>query len=553
MSESEKRTVVIPPEPHMFSLSKCRAFHVEGESVLYVTGAHDELQIPGMKSVYAHDYFADLLVRQASQELGEYLDSHMEDFSMYEKESFWQHALRCAGHVIIPDHAFIFAHHVEQGIVNISVTSSYEYRDRYHCTYNLYDKAFTITRNWRDTRPMTALEYYYGYYGLEEQILAQQQYDAGMIPAPYMETYLEISRINAWLGDKHSVHCMFRNGRKTQSYYIKVLTLHELVRLKDGAFIPYTGNYRYTPFEDAGIPLRFSHYSNELDVNLEAFAPIVRNPDGCEGENVRDRENRLQTVADMLRGSARYAYYGVRFSCGDGENQLEFYTSQNCTSVETLFHVEDALNYLLDNCAEENLRAEVTLYLLGEGDGKPQPIPESVFLAMQDLAVWEWSELPGFTLCEPINIRFDYRLLYDKLSGKNLLEQETELALKRRIILASVPEGKAYRFSYVTAYCDSHMRTFLFGGHIQCVNDTWKLNPLGYIARAYPKAEQVTVESVCYTFGRGAPAEMPEDVLCLISEYGLGEFAKEPSVSFQHAYGFNVPAEKLRNCTQSPD
>jgi len=551
VNEAEKRTVVIPPASNMFSLSKCRAFYVEGEPILYVMGMDDDLQVPGLKNVYAHDYFAGLLIRKASQELDEYLNSHMEDFSIYEKESFWQHAMHCAGYVIIPDHAFIFAHNVEQGFVNMSVSSSYEYRDHYNCTYNLYDKSFTIFRNWRDTTPMSALEYYYGYYGLQEQILAQRQYDAGIIPAPYMETYLEISRINAWLRDKHSVHCLFRNGRKTQTYHIRDLTLHELVRLKDGVIVPYTGNYRYAPCEDAGIPLRFFHYSKELNVNTEAFAPVIREKADDRDEKARVRESRLQAVADMLRGSVRYVYYGVRFSCGDGENQLEFYSGQECTSRETLSHVEDALMYLQDNCAEENLQAESTPYLLGEGDDTPQPIPEDIFEAMQDLSLWEWSELPGYAPQETILIRFNCGYLYNKLSGKGLLQQDIEQSLRRRVILSSMQDGVSYLFSYVTAYCDNHMRTFLLAGHIKCADDTLKPKPISHFAQANLKADTLAVESECYTFGSGAPAEMPEDILCLIAEYGLGELMKEPSLFMHHITSFKVPTEKFGTRTGS--
>ena len=69
---------------------------------MYRVSTGDKLEIEGLKSVDVQVHFPNLLLKKSLGQLETYLEEHLYDFSMYEKESFWDKALYYAGRIVFP-------------------------------------------------------------------------------------------------------------------------------------------------------------------------------------------------------------------------------------------------------------------------------------------------------------------------------------------------------------------------------------------------------------------------------------------------------------------
>lgn len=275
--KEENGIVLIPVPKGSLSLTKYRAFYLEGGKYLYRVRTGDKLEIEGLKSVDAQIYFLDLLLQKALSQLENYLNEHAYDFSMYEKESFWDKALYYAGRVVLPGETYALMNNIGKGIVDLYVSDPF-YRERTHrCIYDFVREELLLRyASWKADTEIPAQDFMdYLYHGDQQYILAQRQNDKGIIPSPYREVYQELAQINSFLNGKQTVQLWFQGGKKLPCYPRDILTAAFLFKIQDGKIVTYPYNFRMDADKENpirldakdGLPIKLSYRSQDIKIN----------------------------------------------------------------------------------------------------------------------------------------------------------------------------------------------------------------------------------------------------------------------------------------------
>lgn len=275
--KEENGIVLIPVPKGSLSLTKYRAFYLEGGKYLYRVRTGDKLEIEGLKSVDAQIYFLDLLLQKALSQLENYLNEHAYDFSMYEKESFWDKALYYAGRVVLPGETYALMNNIGKGIVDLYVSDPF-YRERTHrCIYDFVREELLLRyASWKADTEIPAQDFMdYLYHGDQQYILAQRQNDKGIIPSPYREVYQELAQINSFLNGKQTVQLWFQDGKKLPCYPRDILTAAFLFKIQDGKIVTYPYNFRMDADKENpirldakdGLPIKLSYRSQDIKIN----------------------------------------------------------------------------------------------------------------------------------------------------------------------------------------------------------------------------------------------------------------------------------------------
>lgn len=276
--KEENGIVTIPVPQGSLSLTKHRAFYIEGGKYLYRVRTGDKLEIEGLKSVDVQVHFPNLLLKKSLGQLETYLEEHLYDFSMYEKESFWDKALYYAGRIVFPGEPYALVNNIKKGFVDLYVSDPF-YRERiYRCIYDFVREELLLRyADWKAAAEVPTQDFMdYLYHGDQQYILAQRQNDRGIIPSPYCEVYQELARINSFLNGKQTVQLWFPGGKKFPCYPRDILTAAFLFKIQDGKIVTRSYNFRTdvdkeNPIRlDAtdGLPMKLSHYSQEIKVNV---------------------------------------------------------------------------------------------------------------------------------------------------------------------------------------------------------------------------------------------------------------------------------------------
>lgn len=281
---ADERVVLVPNKEHSFSLSKGRAAYVKGDNTLHVFNCNDDLILPGMRSVHVDRHLGDMLLKRALSQLHEYVASNLRNMEMYRQDNFWKDALRYAGRIIIPGEVYVLSTRAEQGILNVYVSGPEHYGCRCRCNYDFIEKRMYLDYiSWQMAEqglpPQNFMGYVFG--GTERFILAQRQYDEGLIPTPYMELYLEISRINRFLEGRRTVNALFGENKKLLCYPRKLQTAAFLIKLQGGRFTNNDYNFRREIDENIvsldeldGLPRKLIHRSDELEIDTDVFEGV---------------------------------------------------------------------------------------------------------------------------------------------------------------------------------------------------------------------------------------------------------------------------------------
>lgn len=275
--KEENGIVLIPVPKGSLSLTKYRAFYLEGGKYLYRVRTGDKLEIEGLKSVDAQIYFLDLLLQKALSQLENYLNEHAYDFSMYERESFWDKALYYAGRVVLPGETYALMNNIGKGIVDLYVSDPF-YRERTHrCIYDFVREELLLRyASWKADTEIPAQDFMdYLYHGDQQYILAQRQNDKGIIPSPYREVYQELAQINSFLNGKQTVQLWFQDGKKLPCYPRDILTAAFLFKIQDGKIVTYPYNFRMDADKENpirldakdGLPIKLSYRSQDIKIN----------------------------------------------------------------------------------------------------------------------------------------------------------------------------------------------------------------------------------------------------------------------------------------------
>lgn len=282
--KEENGIVLIPVPKGSLSLTKYRAFYIEGGKYLYRVRTGDKLEIEELKSVDAQVYFLNLLLQKSLGQLETYLEEHLYDFSMYEKESFWDKALYYAGRVVLPGEIYALMNNIRKGIVDLYVSDPFYREKTYRCMYDFVREELLLRyASWKADTEVPAQGFMdYVYHGDQQYILAQRQNDKGIIPSPYCEVYRELARINSFLNGKQTVQLWFQGGKKLPCYPRDVLTAAFLFKIQGGKIVTYPYNFRTdvdkeNPIRlDAkdGLPIKLSYYSQDIKVNTTVLEKL---------------------------------------------------------------------------------------------------------------------------------------------------------------------------------------------------------------------------------------------------------------------------------------
>ena len=275
--KEENGIVLIPVPKGSLSLTKYRAFYLEGGKYLYRVRTGDKLEIEGLKSVDAQVYFLNLLLQKSLDQLETYLEEHLYDFSMYEKESFWDKALYYAGRVVLPGEIYALMNNIRKGIVDLYVSDPFYREKTYRCMYDFVREELLLRyASWKADTEVPAQGFMdYVYHGDQQYILAQRQNDKGIIPSPYREVYQELAQINSFLNGKQTVQLWFQDGKKLPCYPRDILTAAFLFKIQDGKIVTYPYNFRMDADKENpirldakdGLPIKLSYRSQDIKIN----------------------------------------------------------------------------------------------------------------------------------------------------------------------------------------------------------------------------------------------------------------------------------------------
>lgn len=530
--EQNERVVVIPHPKNTMFLAKHRAFYVKGGKYLYCLKENDDLQIPGLRNVYADSYLYDLLVQEAFRQLERYLEENLHNMEMYQFDDFWEGALRYAGRLILPGTIYTTTQQVEQGIVTIYYHIQNNYSDfPLTCCYDFVsERLFLKYADWHradEEAPQDFMRYFYR--GGERYILAQQQFDAGLIPAPYMGAYFELCSINSFLEGKRTVRVHFQNGKAVPCYPRQVQTAAFLIKLKDAEFIPFTYNYRpdeketlvHLSVED-GLPCKLTHYSQKLDIDTEAFVGLNLTPTDPKALARREYEAKKAETARLIIEGGCFTFCQVRLSCGDypvGQLLLP----GSLSTRDALLQKEPVRSALLRGFTKfrKDCRAQVTQYRVGSGP--TEPIPDTLLETIQKLSFSDRPLLPGYTESEQDPVLFDFGFLFDTFneSSELPLHERRELLLEK--LRRSAPEGVSYLFG-IAEICGVHRcELALVSGHPWGDEEVLSLKCVQGFIRDNPDDSGLTVYIHCYYIGCGQNVILPDHLMKLMGELDLEE------------------------------
>jgi hypothetical protein len=365
---------------------KYRAFYREGDTILYYREKNDEIRLPGYKSVFAHDYFNNLIVRKAMHDLAVYLDAHFNDTDYFRTEDFWCDALRYAGRPIVPD-AMVLSISLEKRRVRFFRSSIPSEHKNMECYYDLETERLVIAGP-EDMESLTLSEFFYGK-ALLHQILAQQRYEKGLAPAPYGELW----RINEFLQDKRMVHGHFADGKTLDCYRRGNLHAGELLKVNDGKIITHCYKFIGNPSEMIGLPLELKHRGDRICLDNEALESL----DVDLSEEQRGRQKRrslLEEAVALMENGKKYLFTEVRLWTDSG-SAFSFLTPAMGISKESLPQMPEVIPFFRDHCAEKKIG--VTLHEISIGSGEETILTTRSNQAIKSFGPGLLSSLPDYT------------------------------------------------------------------------------------------------------------------------------------------------------------
>ena len=514
--QEDSRVVIIETDkPQM--IHKFGGFYVKDQNVAFYIGKNNDIRVPGKTLVEAGEHFFGKVLRSAIVELNTYLCERMSEQEMYGTEAFWKDALKYAGITIAPHSFWMDFRPAPYGYFFMHTSDS-----RGSCAYNFIDNSFSFQPNKdKSASEQTLMEFCY--HGILDQLLAQRQADAGTAP----QAYMEIARINGFLKNKRSVHCVFNNGKSYQSYSRDPFRADSLIKEENGKFVINPYGYSVVPPRGTGLPIKFRYYAFEFPLDTRALEQLNVEIDDANVKNARKKEDFRTQIAGMISPGSWYPFCKVELKTKRGHSVTLLHPS-NPDTRDDLLKMDKVQDFLCQYCDEDDLSASIINCSVGSGN--PAPMPPKMFKILELLGSWAWNSLSHFSEGAAHTVTFDVHFLYDHLYGKNKTNWEKTYILLLNKILASIPDDVCCDFSMVRATGENCEAASVVAGNICDEGSVKELPFFRALCEKYPDEKEFYVVSRCFHAGSGASTDMPEELLLLVKEFDVENFISEDIV-----------------------
>jgi hypothetical protein len=540
--------IIIESDQTFSTLSNLRAAYAYGKNTLYRTREDDDLTLPGMKSVYAGKYLGKMLIELALDDAIAYVDANINDTSMYETEDFWKDALYYAGRLVLPGQPYFLSGKIKGGKFTASITNRC-IGNPIDCFFDIREERFYLKPNslngtHEPSMPATFSNFVYG--KAKRFLLAQAQYDDGLIPEPYLKLYKEISQINKFLKGRKTVRADFSQGIKLICYHRKLQTAAFLIKLEKGRFVTNSYNFRYTDSKGNGIvvkdtkklPCRFFQHKGEIQVDTGAFESVSFVPSDPAERQALERKQRISEIEEMILPGYRYSFDIIRLHYSYGGYD-EIHTPETHETREEITSIPQVAKLVRCNCGYGKIRLTAWTYTIGNG-AEAVPIPEAVFIKIQELGnKIRYRDLKGYTEQHERQYLLDSHFLYNFMGADrddSELSNDIREKLVRNVLKESIPENAYCEYCVLSVSGAGYEQCFPVAGHIDSLPELLALPAIRLLLQGLDEDIDLCVMADNCRLGAGYLRDkLPDDLLAIMRQHGEAQLFSADKGSSQLA------------------